>query len=122
MATISSVEFAENLRTARQAADLTQVELAERSGVHVSQLRRYEAGVAEPSMAALRRLAVALSVSADELVFGEGRGPTSAVLARSFEAAERLDTDEQQALGVLVEGLVARHEARRRAPGQRRRR
>ena len=53
--------FAETLADLRRSRGLTQVALAERAGVNVSQLRKYEAGGSEPSLSALRRLAVALS-------------------------------------------------------------
>ena len=50
---------------------LTQDALAEAAGINVSQVRRYEGGNSQPSLDALRKLAVALSVSADELLFDE---------------------------------------------------
>jgi transcriptional regulator with XRE-family HTH domain len=47
-----------------------------RIGLHISQIRRYEAGDSEPTLDVIRKLAIALSVSADVLVFEEGeRGP-----------------------------------------------
>jgi len=38
--------------------------------VHVIQLRRYESGVSLPTLDVIRRLTVALQVSADELILG----------------------------------------------------
>src|SRR5436309_493618 len=63
------MDFPERLATLRKDKGLTQQALAERAGIHVSQLRRYEAGGAQPTLDVLRRLAVALSVSADRIVF-----------------------------------------------------
>lgn len=46
------------------------------SGVHVAQIRRYEGGDSQPTLEVIRKLAIALSVSADMLVFDkEERGP-----------------------------------------------
>jgi transcriptional regulator with XRE-family HTH domain len=53
----------------RKARGLTQPSLAAKIGVHVSQLRRYEAGTSQPTLDVLRQMALALAVSADELVF-----------------------------------------------------
>ena len=54
----------------------TQQALALKVGVHVVQLRRYEAGSSQPTLDVIRHLAVALQVSADLLLFCENqRGP-----------------------------------------------
>lgn len=61
----------------------------------------------------LRKLAVALTVSADVLLFDEGeRGPGDD-LRLQFEAASRLDPDERQVVRELIEGMLLKHEARR---------
>jgi transcriptional regulator with XRE-family HTH domain len=55
------------LRTCREESP--QQVLAERSGAHVSQIRRYEAGTSQPTLDVLRNLALALNTSADSLLF-----------------------------------------------------
>lgn len=62
----------------------------------------------EPSLQALRRLAVALSITTDELLFGDRRGPSGNALALALEAAEQLGPEEQRAVILVVEGLTAR--------------
>ena len=50
------------------------------------QIRRYEAGAAQPTMELIKKLAIALTVSSDALVFGKDeRGPDGA-LRLQFEA------------------------------------
>lgn len=45
-------------------------------GMHISQIRRYEAGQSQPMLDAIRKLARALTVSADMLLFEKDeRGP-----------------------------------------------
>lgn len=56
------------LRDAREASGLTQAALAIRSGTNLRTLCRYEKGESVPDGAALLRLCVALSVSADFLL------------------------------------------------------
>jgi transcriptional regulator with XRE-family HTH domain len=102
------VEFAQRLVAARRVRGLTQQALADLASVHVTQLRRYEAGSAEPSLRALRSLAMALSVSTDELLFDEPRGPGNGSLMLALEKAEQLGPEEQAAITLLVEGLAAR--------------
>ncbi|MBL0379949.1 MAG: helix-turn-helix transcriptional regulator [Desulfofustis sp. PB-SRB1] len=43
---------------------LTQQKLAKLVGLHVAQVRRYEGGTSQPTLEVIRKLAVALSVSA----------------------------------------------------------
>ena len=64
------------ITVAREAAGLTQRELAERAGLtqHVS-VSRYERGVARPDLETAARLARALEVSLDWLATGQGQGP-----------------------------------------------
>ena len=48
---------------------MTRLTLADAVGAHVTQLRRYEAGTTQPTLEVRRALAVALAVSADDMVF-----------------------------------------------------
>lgn len=85
------------------------------SEVHVSQIRRYEAGNAQPTLDVIRRLAIALSTSADTLVFpNNDRGPHTD-LNLHLEAINQLDKDEQETIRHLIEGALLRHQARKLA-------
>lgn len=92
---------------------MTQQTLADAIGLHVTQLRRYEAGTSQPTLDVLRRLAVTLCVSADALLFDEKeRGPTE-TLKFQFEAASRLDPQELEVVKSVLEGILLKHEARK---------
>lgn len=105
--------FGDRLTTARKTAGLTQHELAERSGAHVTQIGRYESGASAPTLDVLRNLAVALNVTTDSLIFGDtDRGPDED-LRLIFEAANRLDDEHKKLLKSLVEGVILRHDTRR---------
>lgn len=84
-----------------------------RVGVHVTQIRRYEAGNSAPTLDVLRQLAIALSISADALVFDEDERGPSDDLRLIFEAASQLDDDGKQLVKAVVEGVLLRHEAHR---------
>jgi transcriptional regulator with XRE-family HTH domain len=81
--------------------------------LHVNQFKRYEAGSAQPTLEGLIKLAQALHISLDELVFNEGdRGPSDK-MQLLFEAVERLTDEEQSIIRELLEGMIVKYEARR---------
>lgn len=101
---IDAMDFAQRLVALRKERGLTQQALADRVGIHVSNIRRYEAGTSQPTLDVLRNVALALATSADSLLFDEDeRGPDDARLA--FEATRALDDDEKEALKALLEGF-----------------
>jgi transcriptional regulator with XRE-family HTH domain len=107
------MDFSQRLTTLRKEKGLTQQVLADRVGIHVSQVRRYEAGDSQPNLEALRNLALALSVSTDALVFDEAeRGPDDD-LRLQFEATSRLDDEGKTLVKALLEAVLLRQEARR---------
>lgn len=60
--------FGKTLQALRKRAGLSQVQLAARSGTPLDNLRNWEQERALPRIDSLKRLAVALGVSADELI------------------------------------------------------
>jgi len=61
-------DLGSNLRDARKRLGLTQEEVAERSGVHPTEVSRIEAGKRDPRTSTLLRLARALEVRPGELL------------------------------------------------------
>jgi len=108
-----TMDFSERLAALRRERSLTQQTLAETVGIHVSQLRRYEAGQSQPTLEVIRKLAVALSVSADLLVFDKDeRGPEED-LRFQFEAVGRLDPNDRNLVREVLDSIISRHDARR---------
>jgi transcriptional regulator with XRE-family HTH domain len=113
---LTDMNFAQRLVALRKDRSLTQAALAERVGIHVSNVRRYEAGTGQPTMEVLRNLALALNTSADSLLFdADERGPENPSLRLRLEAIDQLDPDEQDAIRALIEGAILRHQARQLA-------
>lgn len=105
--------FADRLASLRRDKGLTQQQLAERVGLHQTQIHRYESGASEPSMDALRRLALTLGVTIDQLVFDDAeRGPDEE-LRLQFEAISRFDQEEKRVVKALLDSLILKHEAKR---------
>ncbi|MGH2778581.1 MAG: helix-turn-helix domain-containing protein [Actinomycetota bacterium] len=105
--------FSERLAAIRKERGPTQQALADRIGLHVSQLRRYEGGTSQPTLDVLKNLTVALSVSTDSLVFDEDERVLDDRLRLQFEATTRLDDDEKDIIRNVIEGILLKHEARR---------
>ncbi|MBK7973184.1 MAG: helix-turn-helix transcriptional regulator [Deltaproteobacteria bacterium] len=107
--------FKDNLVRIRKAKGWTQQHLADQAGVTVGIIRRYEAGGATPNLPILRKLAEALEVSTDELVFDDGGLPTKQLdrrLAARFQAVARLPENEREAIELVLDAIIANHELR----------
>ena len=77
------------------------------------QIHRYEKGTSQPTLQTLKRLALALSTSIDQLVFEDGeRGPEDELLML-FEGVSRLDQNEQSLIKELIESVMLKHDAKR---------
>lgn len=107
------MEFPNRLVSLRKEHGLTQKALAERVGVHITQIQRYENGAVQPTLDVLKRLAIALSVSADLLVFDKDeRGPDDQ-LKLEFEAISQFDPDEKMVVRKVLQGLIIQHQNKR---------
>jgi transcriptional regulator with XRE-family HTH domain len=107
------MELSKRLLKLRKDKGLTQQALANLAGLHVVQIRRYETNASQPSLEAIRKLAVALSVSADALLFDEDERTPGNALALQFEAVSQLPPDEQRVVMEVLEGLIIKYQARR---------
>lgn len=107
--------FGKNLAQFRKEKGLTQEVLVKRSGVAISQIRRYEADKSSPSLDVATRLAKALGVSIDELVFDKATGIAASKimdreLLEQFEMVSTLDEDEREAVKKILEGVIVKHQ------------
>jgi transcriptional regulator with XRE-family HTH domain len=106
------MDFPERLATLRKQRNLTLQGLANLAGVHISQIQRYEAGQAQPALDVVRNLAIALSVSADTLIFDDHERNPDDVLKLQFEAVKQFDDEDKELAQGLLEGLILKHQAK----------
>ena len=107
------MDFPARLIQLRRQHSMTQQVLADAVDIHVNQIRRYEAGTAQPTLEALVKLAKALHVSLDDLVFGEqARGPDEDFRLR-FEALRDFTPDEKKVAREILDSLILKHTANR---------
>ena len=110
---LTLMDFPERLAVLRKDKGLTQQVLAEAIGLHISQLKRYEAGTSQPTLDVLRKLAVELSVSADMLLFDKNeRGPDDE-LRLQFEALQQFSPKDKDVAKSVLESLILKHDANR---------
>jgi transcriptional regulator with XRE-family HTH domain len=107
------MKFSQRLSMLRKEHGLTQKKLAEQVGVHITQIQRYEKGSIQPTLDVLRRLAIALSVSADLLVFDKDERGADDELKLEFEAISQFNTEEKAVVKKVLQGLIIQHQSKR---------
>jgi transcriptional regulator with XRE-family HTH domain len=110
---IPIMSFGRNLVRVRKDKGFTQKALVEKSGVAISQIRRYEADKTSPTLDVILRLVKALGVSIDELAFGKFTGVASRKivdreLLEQFEMISDMDTEEKNAVKKILEGVIVK--------------
>jgi transcriptional regulator with XRE-family HTH domain len=108
--TFFAMKFPERLTALRKARGLIQQTLADQVGIAVLQVHRYENGTSQPTLDVIRRLAIALGVSADMLVFDDKeRGPSDA-LRYQFETVSRMSEHEQEMVRELLDAIIVKNQ------------
>jgi transcriptional regulator with XRE-family HTH domain len=99
--------FPERLLAARKERNLTQQDLAEMVRCALTQLKRYESGASQPTLDVIKRLAQALHVTSDYLLFGKNeRGPDEE-LRLQFEAVSRFDPEAKKVVKQVLDSMLA---------------
>lgn len=110
---IIAMHFPKQLVALRKEQGYTQQSLADAVSMHVNQIKKYEAGTAQPTLTALIKLAQVFHVSLDELVFEAGeRGPDDD-LKLQFEAVSHMPEDEKRIVKALLEGMIIKHQTKK---------
>lgn len=105
------VDFPKRLIELRKLRGLTQQAIADNIDLHVNQIKRYEAGTAQPTLETLVRLAKALHVTLDELVFNEDERGPSDDFRKQFDALRQFDDREKMIVKELLDSLILKHTA-----------
>lgn len=107
------MSFPAHLIQLRKERGLTQQQMADAVGIHVNQIKRYEAGTTQPTLEALIKLTKNLHISLDDLVFGANeRGPDND-LRLQFEAVSELAEEDKRIIREVLEGLILKYQAKR---------
>ena len=105
--------FPQRLVLLRKEKKYTQQALADKVSVHISQIRRYESGETQPTMDVIKKLSIALSISADMLIFDDKEREPDDDLRLQFEAISQFTPEEKKIVKVVMEGLILKHDSNR---------
>jgi transcriptional regulator with XRE-family HTH domain len=105
--------LANKLKKVRSERGFSQADLAERSGLKINDISRYERGAVSPNLENFVKIAKALEVSADVLLFD---APPSAVsepprnlkLWQRLQEVEALEKNDQEAVLRLIDAMIAK--------------
>ncbi|WP_244100083.1 helix-turn-helix domain-containing protein [Burkholderia anthina] len=101
--------FSDRLATFRKQRGFTQQQLADRTKVHMVQINRYEAGLTRPNLDVMKRLAIALYVSTDSLLFDSSEFRLDEDFRRIFEGLRALSPDDKLVAKSVLEALLLKH-------------
>ena len=109
--TVFTMSFPTRFIQLRKEHHLTQQQMADKAGMHITQVKRYEAGQAQPSIEILKKIATAFNVTTDWLIFEAGERELPDSLQLKFEAVSQMSEDDQQAIQSLIDGMILKHTA-----------
>ncbi|MFZ1987108.1 MAG: RstR family transcriptional repressor [Desulfatitalea sp.] len=103
--------FAQKLSHLRKERGFTQMELSEKVGIGIAQMRRYESGKSSPTLEVIKNIAKTLVVSTDELIFDEGEQVVKQKiedkeLLVQLEQISRLSPHDKEALKTIMESMI----------------
>lgn len=107
------MSFSTRFLQLRKEHRLTQPQMADKVGIHLTQVRRYESGETQPSLDILKRIAVTFNVSADWLIFEESEREPQDELKLKFEAIKQMDEEELKSVTSVLDALILKHQARK---------
>ena len=106
-----TMAFSTRFLQLRKEYQLTQQEMADKCGMHITQVRRYEANQAQPSIEILKKIALAFNVTTDWLIFEEGERHLPDNLQLKFEAVSQMTEEDQRTIQSLIDGMILKHTA-----------
>lgn len=106
-----AMSFTERFIQLRKDSKLTQQGMADTVGMHITQVKRYEAGQAQPSLDVLKKIATTFNVTTDWLIFEEEERALPCSLQLKFEAVSQMSVEDQRTITSLIDGMILKHTA-----------
>ena len=104
------MSFGKNLKECRVEKNISQDELAKKISVHANHISRYERDLSSPSIDVVQRIANALDVSIDELVYGKQNttdmGLTDRDFIGLFKKTQTLSNKQKQTIKDVLDAFV----------------
>jgi transcriptional regulator with XRE-family HTH domain len=107
-----AMPFPNRLAETRKTRGLTQEALGESVGLTKLQIYRYEKGTSQPTLDVLKKIAVTLHVSLDNLVFDDTERDPSEELKLRFELIQGMSEEDQKTIKSLLDGMILKHQTK----------
>jgi transcriptional regulator with XRE-family HTH domain len=107
-----TASFPERLRRLRRERDWSQGQLANKLGIDIQRISKYERGLASPPLEVIACIAQVLAVSVDYLLMGKSSKTEklkNAKLIEKIEELEALPLDYQETLISVLDSFIKRH-------------
>lgn len=103
----------DRVKDLRKQKNLSQSELAEMVGISYAQIGRYETKGSQPPAETLKKIADALGVSPDFLIYGTSDDKaktklTDAELINQFKAIETMDDEDKNVIKKLIDAFITK--------------
>lgn len=106
--------FPKRLVELRKKNSFIQQQLADKIGINVSQLKRYEAGTSQPTLDVIKKLAIVLGVRSDDLLFdADERKPDDEDLLHQFETVSHMEEEDKNIIIALLEGMIIKYRTKK---------
>jgi transcriptional regulator with XRE-family HTH domain len=105
------MNFDKNLKELRTQKGFSQEVFSSKVGIHVTNLSKYERGLTMPSLEVAEKMANALEVSLDKLVYGSEaekaqKTITDTELLTMFTKAQLLEDDDRKCVKSLLKAFL----------------
>ena len=107
------ISIGEQIQKLRKENNLNQSQLAEKIGVSLTQLQRYENKGVQPPADILKKLADTFNTSIDFLVYGDSEQKAQQSikdneLLSQFKAVEQLDSKDKSTIKDIIDAFIKR--------------
>lgn len=107
------MNFGERLKDIRNKRKMSQTELAELSGLHYTQIGRYEKGKSMPSSDVLSKFAEIFSISIDFLLEGSSDDVAQSQindrdLLKQFKEIESLSEKDKETVKIFLDAFITK--------------
>lgn len=102
-------DFGQHLKKLRSEKGFSQEIFASKIGVHVTNLSKYERNISMPSLEVAEKMSKALSISMDELVYGENKADIMLQdhqLLSLFAKTQNLPENQKSTVKDLLEAFI----------------
>lgn len=103
---LTTMNFSHRVIAVRKQLGFTQQTLSDAIGIHVQQVKRYEAGTSLPTADALKRLAVVLHVTSDFLLFEPDEREPEDDMKLRFEAVAAMSDEDREVIKAVLDAMI----------------